>query len=107
MPSEHLFVNDQSDLFEKSYEESLQEEKNKTDECLGLIFPNNEALHAYFPDKLCERLPDPEYRKIEGSLSTLSDPPCHTAYPKPFVKKLPMQKCGSMNNRKKNAIPQY
>jgi hypothetical protein len=36
MPSEKLFPDEQRDLFEKSYEERLQEEKNKAVECLGM-----------------------------------------------------------------------
>ncbi|MBC8178977.1 MAG: hypothetical protein H8E19_16355 [Deltaproteobacteria bacterium] len=65
-PSEKLFADDQIDMFEKSYEEQLKEEKNKPVECLGMTFENDEIRREYFLEKLCEKLKDPEFRKIEG-----------------------------------------
>ena len=91
-PSEKLFADDQMDMFEKSYEERLQEEKNKLVECLGMTFENDEKRREYFLDKLREKLNDPEFRKIEGfpigedeDILALSDPPYYTACPNPFI----------------------
>ena len=53
------------DRFEKSYEERLQEEKNKPVECLGMTFENDEKHQEYFLEKLCEKLKGPEFRRIE------------------------------------------
>jgi len=91
-PSEKLFADDQRDLFEKSYEERLQEEKNKSVECLGMTFDNDEKRREYFLEKLREKLKDPEFHKIEGfpigeddDILALSDPPYYTACPNPFI----------------------
>ncbi len=91
-PSESLFADDQKDLFEKSYEEKQQAEKNKPVECLGMTFPNDEERRKYFLEKLREKLKDPEFRKIEGfpigsdeDILALSDPPYYTACPNPFI----------------------
>jgi DNA modification methylase len=91
-PSERLFADSQGDLFEKSYEEKVRDEKNKPVECLGMTFPNDEERRKYFLDKLKEKLKDPEFRKIEGfpigtdeDILSLSDPPYYTACPNPFI----------------------
>jgi len=91
-PSERLFADDQRDLFEKSYEERLQEEKSKPVECLGMTFPNDEERRKHFLGILREKLKDPEFRKIEGfpigsdeDILALSDPPYYTACPNPFI----------------------
>jgi len=91
-PSEKLFGKPQTNLFEKSYEERLQEEKNKPVECLGMTFENDEKRRKYFLEKLREKLKDPEFRKIEGfpigkdeDILALSDPPYYTACPNPFI----------------------
>jgi DNA modification methylase len=91
-PSERLFADDQRDLFEKSYEERLQEEKRKPVECLGMTFPNDEERRKHFLSLLREKLKDPEFRKIEGfpigsdeDILALSDPPYYTACPNPFI----------------------
>jgi len=91
-PSERLFADDQKDLFEQSYEEKLQAEKNKPAECLGMKFPNDEERRKYFLEKLQEKLKDPEFRKIEGfpigsdeDILALSDPPYYTTCPNPFI----------------------
>jgi DNA modification methylase/predicted RNA-binding Zn-ribbon protein involved in translation (DUF1610 family) len=91
-PSEKLFAGPQKNLFEKSYEERLQEEKNKPVECLGMTFENDEKRREYFLEKLREKLKDPEFRKIEGfpigedeDILALSDPPYYTACPNPFI----------------------
>ena len=91
-PSERLFPDEQMDMFEKSYQEKLEEEKNRAVECLGMTFPNDEARRNYFLEKLCEKLKDPEFRKIEGfpigsdeDILALSDPPYYTACPNPFI----------------------
>ncbi len=90
--SEHLFADAQGNLFEKSYEELLAEERNKPVECLGMTFANDEERRNYFLDKLREKLKDPEFRKIEGfpigedeDILALSDPPYYTACPNPFI----------------------
>jgi len=87
-----LFAGDQQHLFEKSYEEKLQAEKNKPVECLGMTFENDEKRREYFLKKLREKLKDPEFRKIEGfpigsdeDILALSDPPYYTACPNPFI----------------------
>lgn len=91
-PSGSLFAEDQKDLFEQSYEEKLQAEKNKPVECLGMTFSNDEERRKYFLEKLREKLKDPEFRKIEGfpigsdeDILALSDPPYYTACPNPFI----------------------
>jgi len=91
-PSEKLFADDQIDMFEKSYEEQLKEDKNKLVECLGMTFENDEKRWEYFLGKLREKLKDPEFRKIEGfpigedeDILALSDPPYYTACPNPFI----------------------
>ena len=80
------------DMFEKSYEERLKEEKNKSVECLGMTFENDEKRREYFLEKLCEKLKDPEFREIEGfpigtdeDILALSDPPYYTACPNSFI----------------------
>ena len=91
-PAEKLFADDQMDMFEKSYEEQLKEDKNKPVECLGMTFENDEKRREYFLEKLREKLKDPEFRKIEGfpigedeDILALSDPPYYTACPNPFI----------------------
>ena len=61
-------------------------------ECLGITFNNDHKRREYFLDKLCEKLKDPEFRKIEGfpigsdeDILNLSDPPYYTACPNPFI----------------------
>jgi DNA modification methylase len=83
----------QTDLFEKSLEEDLEEHGSAEVECLGIKFPNDEARRAYFLEKLREQLHDPAFRKNEGfpvgkdeDILALSDPPFYTACPNPFVK---------------------
>ncbi|MDL1980395.1 MAG: hypothetical protein LWX02_02760 [Deltaproteobacteria bacterium] len=71
------------DMFEKSYEERFQEEKNKPVECLGMTFENDEKHREYFLEKLCEKLKDPEFRKIEE-------------FPKRSSRKTPNSPCGSI-----------
>lgn len=91
-PSEQLFADPQLNLFEKSYQEKLEEKKKQPVECLGMTFENDEKRHEYFLEKLREKLTDPEFRKIEGfpigsdkDILTLSDPPYYTACPNPFI----------------------
>jgi len=61
-------------------------------ECLGMTFPNDEERRKHFLGILCEKLKDPEFRKIEGfpigadeDILALSDPPYYTACPNPFI----------------------
>ncbi len=91
-PSEKLFSESQMDMFEKSYEERLAEERKQPVECLGMTFPNDEERRKYFLGKLREKLKDTEFRKIEGfpigedeDILALSDPPYYTACPNPFI----------------------
>jgi len=74
-------------LFEASYET----DQAKPVECLGMLFPNDEARRAHFTEILRQKLNDPEFRKIEGfpigedeDILALSDPPYYTACPNPF-----------------------
>ncbi len=60
--------------------------------CLGMTFENDAKRREYFLEKLCEKLKDPEFRKIEGfpigdddDILALSDPPYYTACPNPFI----------------------
>ena len=78
-------------MFRKSLEEEL-EKSEKSVECLGMTFPNDEARRHYFLEKLREKLQDPEFRQIEGfpigsdeDILALSDPPYYTACPNPFI----------------------
>ena len=74
---------------------SLDESANEVTgpvECLGMIFENDEKRREYFLEKLREKLKGPEFRKIEGfpigedeDILALSDPPCYTACPNPFI----------------------
>ena len=91
-PSKQFSVSVQKDLFEKTYEEDLQEKNNESVICLGMTFPNDEERRKYFLEKLREKLTDPEFRKIEGfpigedeDILALSDPPYYTACPNPFI----------------------
>lgn len=79
-------------MFEKSYEETMQEKADQPVECLGVTFPNDEKRRKHFLDKLREKLKDPEFRKIEefpiGSdedILALSETPYYTACPNPFI----------------------
>lgn len=83
----------QDELFEKSYEQTIEESRSRKVECLGLTFENDEERRKYFLEKLREKLKDPEFRKIEGfpigsdeDILALSDPPYYTACPNPFIK---------------------
>ena len=40
-PSKQLFPSEQKALFEKSYQERIEDEKNKPVECLGMTIPND------------------------------------------------------------------
>ena len=90
--TQRLFPDAQRHLFEKSYQEQLEEEHNRTVECLGLSFANDEERRQHFLAILREKLKDPEFRKIEGfpigadeDILALSDPPYYTACPNPFI----------------------
>jgi hypothetical protein len=61
-------------------------------ECLGITFPDDNARREHFLGILCQKLKDPEFRKIEGfpigadeDILALSDPPYYTACPNPFL----------------------
>jgi len=91
--SQKLFAESQMDMFEKSYEERLKEERNQPVKCLGMTFSNDEERREYFLGKLRDKLKDPEFRQIEGfpigddkDILALSDPPYYTACPNPFIK---------------------
>ena len=82
----------QNELFDKSYQQEVEEKNRRQVECLGITFENGEARRAYFLEKLREKLKDPEFRKIEGfpigsddDILALSDPPYYTACPNPFI----------------------
>ena len=87
-----IFKPDQRNMFEKSYEEELEERRKQQVECLGMTFINDDARREYFLGLLREKLKDPEFRKIEGfpigedeDILTLSDPPYYTACPNPWL----------------------
>ena len=87
-----IFRPDQADLFEKSYEEELEEQRKQKVECLGVTFENDDARREHFLGILREKLKDPEFREIEGfpigkdeDILALSDPPYYTACPNPWV----------------------
>lgn len=61
-------------------------------ECLGQIFPSDQARHEHFLNLLAEKLKDPDFRKIDGfpigtdeDILDLSDPPYYTACPNPWI----------------------
>jgi DNA modification methylase len=61
-------------------------------ECLGQIFPSDEARREHYLKLLAEKLKDPSFRKIEGfpigadeDILRLSDPPYYTACPNPWI----------------------
>lgn len=61
-------------------------------ECLGQMFPSDEARRKHYLKLLAEKLKDPEFRKIEGfpvgsdeDILALSDPPYYTACPNPWL----------------------
>lgn len=79
-------------MFDKSYEQELEETLSRKVECLGMTFENDEARRKFFLEKLRDKLKDPEFRKIEGfpigsdeDILALSDPPYYTACPNPFI----------------------
>jgi hypothetical protein len=51
-PSERLFPDEQRDLFDKSYQKKLEEEKNRPVECLGMTLSNDDERRKYFLEKL-------------------------------------------------------
>ncbi len=82
----------QSDLFEKSLKEELEEREATTVECLGLTFESEDSRRTYFLDQLQKKLDDPKFRKTPGfpkgtdeDILRLSDPPYYTACPNPFL----------------------
>ncbi len=87
-----LFPEDQQEMFEKSYLEEVETERDQPVECFGMTFETDEKRREYFLEKLREKLKDPEFRKIEGfpigedkDILALSDPPYYTACPNPFI----------------------
>jgi 16S rRNA G966 N2-methylase RsmD len=100
-PSERLFADPQSSLFEKSYQEEVEAQRNQPVECLGMTFPNDEERRRHFLGILREKLKDPEFREIEGfpigsdeDILALSDPPYYTACPNPFLQEFVRCYCG-------------
>ena len=73
---------------------STSEKSSQSDpvECLGQIFPSDQARYEHFLNLLAEKLKDPEFRKIDGfpigtdeDILNLSDPPYYTACPNPWI----------------------
>ena len=69
-----------------------QKSESGTVECLGQIFPSDQARREHYLKLLAEKLKDPEFRKIEGfpigtdeDILAMSDPPYYTACPNPFI----------------------
>ncbi len=52
-------------------------------ECLGITFENDKKRREYFLNKLCKKLKDPEFRKIEGLFLRRS------------FRKIPSSSCGT------------
>ena len=82
----------QNALFDKSYEQEIEEGHVEEVECFGMTFPDDNKRREYFLNLLREKLKDPEFRKIEGfpigsdeDILALSDPPYYTACPNPFI----------------------
>ncbi len=82
----------QSELFEKSLEEELEEPESKKIECLGMTFDSEDARREHFLERLREKLQDPQFRKTPGfprgsneDILRISDPPWYTACPNPFL----------------------
>ena len=50
-PSERLFAAPQRNLFEKSYQEKLEEQKKQPVECIGITFANDAKRREYFLEK--------------------------------------------------------
>ena len=74
------------------FDVSFGDDAAKSVVCLGMTFPNDAARRAHFTEQLCEKLKDPEFRKIDGfpigedeDILALSDPPYYTACPNPFL----------------------
>ncbi len=61
-----IFADDQGQMFDKSLEQELEEQRTEQVECLGVTFPNDEQRRKHFLGILREKLKDPEFRKIEG-----------------------------------------
>lgn len=87
-----IFRPDQGHMFEKSFEEELEERRKQQVECLSMTFENDDARREYFLGLLLEKLKVPEFRKIEGfpigedeDILALSDPPYYTACPNPWL----------------------
>lgn len=62
-------------------------------ECLGLVFPSNDARREHFLKLLAEKLRDPTFRNQEGfpdgtdaAILAMSDPPYYTACPNPWLR---------------------
>ena len=92
--TQRLFRNPsgQDEMFDKSYEETLEAEEAEGVECLGLRFTSEHERQLYFRSKLRERMDQPDFRAIQGfpigsvdDIVALSDPPFYTACPNPFV----------------------
>lgn len=82
----------QREIFEKSYQQEVEEERSCEVECLGKTFPNDAARREYYAARLREHLQDPEFRKTPGfpkgtdeDILRMSDPPYYTACPNPFL----------------------
>jgi 16S rRNA G966 N2-methylase RsmD len=63
-----------------------------TVECLGMVFPSEEARRTYFTERLRQKLTDPAFRQTPGfpqgtdeDILRLSDPPWYVACPNPFL----------------------
>lgn len=83
-----IFRNSQSNLFEKSLEETV----SGPIACLGQTFENDAARREHFLNLLAEKLQDPAFRKTPGfpkgtdeAILRLSDPPYYTACPNPWL----------------------
>lgn len=106
-PAERLLVepSGQRRLFEKSYQQRVEEDKSRKIECLGMTFDSDEDRRKYFIEKLREKLKDPEFRKCDGfpfgsddAILATSDPPYYTCCPNPFLPALVQEFAASRKN---------
>ncbi len=95
--SDKLFIDPsgQRQLFGKSLQQQIEDNRAFEVKCLGMMFRNEEERRTHFREKLREKLADPEFRTLEGfpegcdeDILSLSDPPYYTACPNPFIPEL-------------------
>lgn len=74
----------QLEMFEKSYEQEVREERSRKVECLGMTFENDDARTKYFLDKLREALEELESKLGGVPFTTVDDAIRHLKSVKTF-----------------------